>query len=154
MAVRHLDHVTIVVEDLDATTTFFVGLGLEVVEGRTAIEDEWAARVVGVEGARSEIVMVQTPDGRSRLELQHYVDPPATGGGTYPSNTFGITNVAFEVDDIHGMLARLAEEGYGLVGHLENYADVYELCYVRRPEGIIVMLAERIEQPSSPRAST
>lgn len=144
MAVRHLDHVTIVVEDLDATTAFFVDLGLEVVQEKTTIDDEWASRVVGVEGARSEIVMVQTPDGHGRLELQHYVDPPATGGGTYPSNTFGITNVAFEVDDIHGMLACLADQGYGLVGHLENYADVYELCYVRGPEGIVVMLAERI----------
>ena len=144
MAVRKMDHVTIVVEDLEATTAFFVGLGLEVVQERMTIDDVWASRVVGVEGARSEIVMVQTPDGHSRLELQHYVDPPATGGGTYPSNTFGITNVAFEVEDIHGMLARLADQGYGLVGHLENYADVYELCYVRGPEGIIVMLAERI----------
>lgn len=145
MPVRRLDHVTIVAADLDAMVGFFVDLGLEVVQEKMTVDGEWAARVVGVEGARSEIVMVQTPDGHSRLELQHYVDPPATGGiGHAPSNTLGITNVAFEVDDIHGMLARLADQGYGLVGHLENYADVYELCYVRGPEGIIVMLAERI----------
>lgn len=145
MPVRHLDHVTLVVADLDATIAFFVDLlGLELLE-RTRITDEWAARVVGVEGARSEIAMVQTPDGHGRLELQRYDHPPSSGGDPRaPSNTFGIRNVAFEVDDIDTLLADLADRGFGLVGDLENYADVYKLCYVRGPEGIVVMLAEKI----------
>jgi catechol 2,3-dioxygenase-like lactoylglutathione lyase family enzyme len=143
--VRRLDHVNIVARDLDAMTAFFLGLGLEVVQEKTTIDDEWAARVQGIEGARSEIVMVATPDGQSRLELQRYVHPPASGGGAYPANTLGITNVAFEVDDLAGMLADLDTRGFGLVGHVENYADTYELCYVRGPEGIIVMLAERLD---------
>ncbi|MDL5154414.1 VOC family protein [Actinomycetospora termitidis] len=110
MPVRRLDHVTIVAADLDAMVAFFVDLGLEVVQEKATIDGEWAARVVGVDGARSEVVMVQTPDGHSRLELQHYMHPPATGGiGHAPSNTLGITNVAFEVDDVHGMVARLAD---------------------------------------------
>ena len=144
MPVRHLDHVTIVVADLDAAIGFFVDLGLEVLD-RASIDGEWAARVVGLEGARSEIAMVQTPDGHGRLELQRYDHPPARGGEPdAPSNTFGIRNVAFEVDDIDSMVADLAGRGFGLVGHLENYADVYKLCYVRGPEGIVVMLAQRI----------
>lgn len=146
MPVRHLDHVTLVVEDLDAAIEFFVHLGLEVLE-RASIDGEWAGRVVGIDGARSEITMVQTPDGHGRLELQRYDDPPATGGDpAAPSNTFGIRTVAFEVDDIDTLVAELADRGFGLVGELVTYADVYKLCYVRGPEGIVVMLAERLDR--------
>ena len=145
MPVRRLDHVSIVVADLEAAIAFFVDrLGLEVV-GRSPVEGEWADRVVGLEGVRSEIAMVQTPDGHGRLELTRYDHPPARGGEPdAPSNTFGLRTVAFEVDDIRALVADLEAHGFGLVGHLENYADVYRLCYVRGPEGIVVMLAERI----------
>jgi catechol 2,3-dioxygenase-like lactoylglutathione lyase family enzyme len=143
--VRRLDHVSLVVADLEAAVAFFVDrLGLEVV-GRGAVEGEWVDRVVGLDDVRSEIVMVQPPDGHGRIELTRYERPGARGGEPdAPSNTFGLRTVAFEVDDVEAMVADLAEHGFGLVGGLADYEDVYRLCYVRGPEGIVVMLAQQL----------
>lgn len=139
-----MDHVGIVVEDLAAATEFFVELGLQV-QGEGQVEDPQADRVVGLEGVRSEIVMLQTADGQRRLELSKFHSPPSPGGDLQaPANAPGIRHLAFVVDDIDAMVAGLQARGTKLVGELVRYGDIYRLCYVRGPEGIIVELAEPI----------
>jgi catechol 2,3-dioxygenase-like lactoylglutathione lyase family enzyme len=139
-----MDHVGIVVDDLAAAAEFFVELGFER-QGETPVEGEWVDRIVGLEGVRVDSLMVQTPDGHGRLELIKFHSPPSeTGDGHAPANKTGIRHVAFVVDDIDAVLARLRARGAELVGELEQYEDVFRLCYVRGPEGIIVELAERI----------
>jgi catechol 2,3-dioxygenase-like lactoylglutathione lyase family enzyme len=144
MTIQRMDHVGIVVDDLAAATEFFVELGLEL-QGQGPVEGSWVDRVVGLEGVRAEIAMLQTPDGHGRVELAKF-HAPSTEGGTRdaPANTPGIRHVAFAVDDIDAVVAGLRSRGYELVGELERYRDIYRLCYVRGPEGIIVELAERI----------
>jgi catechol 2,3-dioxygenase-like lactoylglutathione lyase family enzyme len=145
MTVQRMDHVGVIVDDLAAAIDFFVELGLEL-EGRpTAVEGPWVDRVVGLEGVRSEIAMLQTPDGHGRVELAKFHSPTNGGGnGDAPSNERGIRHITFAVDDIDDVVSRLRARGYDLVGELETYRDIYRLCYVRGPEGIIVELAERI----------
>jgi catechol 2,3-dioxygenase-like lactoylglutathione lyase family enzyme len=144
MAIQRMDHVGVIVEDLAAATEFFVQLGLEV-EGEGSVEGEWADRIVGLDGMRTDLVMLKAPDGHGRLELAKFHSPPAEGGdGHAPANALGIRHVAFVVEDVDALVAGLRERGFELVGELETYADVYKLCYVRGPEGIIVELAERI----------
>jgi catechol 2,3-dioxygenase-like lactoylglutathione lyase family enzyme len=144
MTIQRMDHVGVVVEDLADAVAFFVELGLEL-QGEAPVEGEWVDRVVGLEGVRAQIAMLQTPDGHGRLELTKF-HSPSTGGGHQraPANASGIRHVAFAVDDIDGVLARLRARGAELVGDLERYRDRYRLCYVRGPEGIIVELAEQI----------
>jgi len=150
MAVQRMDHVGIVVDDLAAATAFFVELGLEVqVEG--AVEGVWVDRVVGLEGVRADIAMMQTPDGDGRLELVKFHAPPGRGGEQHaPANAPGIRHLAFAVDDIDAVVAGLAAHGAELVGEVERYGDSYRLCYVRGPEGIIVELAQQLGRPSHP----
>jgi catechol 2,3-dioxygenase-like lactoylglutathione lyase family enzyme len=144
MTIQRLDHVGIVVDDLAGATAFFVELGLEP-EGEAAVEGRWVDRVVGLEGVRSEIVMLRTPDGHGRLELSKFHTPPARDvDPRAPTNTLGLRHVSFAVTDIDDVLARLQAHGAELVGGLEQYENVYRLCYVRGPEGIIVELAEEI----------
>lgn len=144
MTVQGMDNVGIVVEDLAAATAFFVRLGLELV-GEAEVGGTWVDRVVGLEGVRSEIAMVQTPDGRSRLELMKYHSPaPQPGDADAPANTLGIRRLAFTVDDVDATVAGLRERGTELLGEVVTYEDAYRLCYVRGPEGIIVMLAEQL----------
>ena len=139
-----MEHVGIVVDDLAAATEFFVELGLEL-QGRGSVEGRWVDRIVGLDGVRSEIAMLQTPDGHGRLELTKYHTPSAQGGdGNAPANTPGIRHIAFAVEDIDAVVAGLRARGTELVGELERYEDSYRLCYVRGPEGIIVELAEQI----------
>jgi catechol 2,3-dioxygenase-like lactoylglutathione lyase family enzyme len=139
-----MDHVGIVVDDLAAATEFFVELGLEL-QGEGRVEGSWVDRVVGLDGVRSEIAMLQTPDGNARIELSKFHSPPAQGGNSNArANTRGIRHVAFLVDDIDTVVAGLRARGAELVGELERYEDIYRLCYVRGPEGIIVELAEQI----------
>jgi catechol 2,3-dioxygenase-like lactoylglutathione lyase family enzyme len=134
-------HVGIVVDDLAAATSFFVELGLEL-QGEAIVEGAWVDRVVGLEGIRAEIAMLHTPDGHGQVELTKFHAPPGPGGeGHAPANTPGIRHLAFAVDDIEGAVASLRAHGAELVG---EYEDIYRLCYVRGPEGIIVELAERI----------
>jgi catechol 2,3-dioxygenase-like lactoylglutathione lyase family enzyme len=137
-----MDNVGIVVNDLEAVIAFFVELGLEV-EGETTVEGRWVDRIVGLDGVRSDIAMLRTPDGHSRLELSKFHTPPAaTAEPNAPVNTLGIRRIMFAVEDIEDVLARLQAHGAALVGEVVQYEDSYRLCYVRGPEGIIVALAE------------
>lgn len=143
MTVRRLEHVGIVVDDLPAATEFFVALGLEAgYEG--SIEGDWVDRIIGLEGASSDVVHLQTPGGEGGgIELVKFKSPPYEGAaGPEPSNAPGIRHLAFTVDDLDVALARLEALGGELVGTVERYRDVYRLCYLRGPAGIIVELAE------------
>jgi catechol 2,3-dioxygenase-like lactoylglutathione lyase family enzyme len=144
MAIQRMDHVGIAVDDLAGAKAFFVELGLEL-QGEAAVEGRWVDRVVGLDGVRAEIAMLQTPDGHGRLELAKFHAPPAPGGDRHaPANAAGIRHVTFAVDDIDVVVAELRARGTELVGELVRYEDSYWLCYVRGPEGIIVELAEKI----------
>ena len=139
------DHVGITVEDLDTATAFFVGLGLEV-EGRTFVEGEFLDTVSGIPNSRTEVVMLQSPGGGSKIELASFVRPDHTPGSPDAmANELGLRNVCFEVDDINAAVDRLAADGYGLVGGIGQYENVWRMAYVRGPEGIVVSLAERLD---------
>ena len=138
-----MDNVAIVVDDLDAAVAFFTELGLEL-EGRAQIEGLFADRAVGLDGVRSDIAMMRTPDGHSRLELTTYHTPAAVGAGNPPPNTLGLHRVMFAVDDINGTVARPRAHGAELLGEVAQYENFYLLCYLRGPAGIIVALAEQI----------
>jgi catechol 2,3-dioxygenase-like lactoylglutathione lyase family enzyme len=145
MTIRRMDNVLIVVDDLEAATAFFAELGLEL-EGKTLVEGGWVDRTVGLEGVRADIVMLRTPDGHGRVELTKFHTPSAIRSEppNAPANTLGIRRIMFAVDDIDEVVARLRTHGAELVGELAQYEDVYRLCYVRGPEGIIVGLAEQL----------
>jgi catechol 2,3-dioxygenase-like lactoylglutathione lyase family enzyme len=144
MTIQRLENVGIVVEDLAAATQFFVELGLEVL-GEGPVEGDWVDRVVGLEGVRVDIAMLQTPDGHGRLELMRFHAPTARAGDpNAPPNTLGIRRIAFGVDDIDAAVAGLRARGTQLLGEVMRYEDSYRLCYVRGPEGIIIMLAEQL----------
>jgi catechol 2,3-dioxygenase-like lactoylglutathione lyase family enzyme len=137
-----MDHVGVVVEDLAAATAFFVELGLQL-QGEAVVEGGWVDRVVGLEGVRAQIAMLETPDGHSRVELTTFQAPPSVGGERpAPANALGIRHLTFAVDDLDAVLERLRGHGAELVGEVERYRDSFLLCYVRGPEGIIVELAE------------
>ena len=142
--IRRFDHVGITVADLDAVTAFFVGLGLEV-EGRTFVEGEFLDTVCGIPDSRTEIVMLATPDGGARLELATFVRPEhEPGSPSAMANELGLRNVSFEVDDLPAVLDRLAADGYGLVGGVGEYENMWRMAYVRGPEGLVVSLFERV----------
>ena len=144
MTIQRMDHVGIVVGDLAAATEFFAELGLEL-QGQGAVEGRWVDRVVGLEGVRADIAMMQTPDGNARLELTKFHSPSSPAGdGQAPANTPGIRHILFAVDDIDAVVARLRARGAELVGEVVSYENVYRLCYIRGPEGIIIELAERL----------
>ena len=144
MTVRRLEHIGIVVEDLEGATAFFVALGLEL-EGEASVEGASVDRINGLEGVRADIVILRTPDGNSKLELARYRSPSYEGDdGVAPANAPGIRHILFVVDDIETSLAGLRAHGGELVGELENYENSYWLCYGRGPAGIIVELAEKI----------
>jgi catechol 2,3-dioxygenase-like lactoylglutathione lyase family enzyme len=144
MSVKRMDNVGIVVESLDAAISFFVELGLEL-EGRMMIEGEWAGRITGLGDQRVEIAMMRTPDGHSRLELSRFLAPQVVADHRRaPVNALGYLRVMFAVEDLDDTLARLAQHGAQLVGEVVNYEDVYRLCYIRGPEGILIGLAEEL----------
>ena len=143
MAVVRMDNVAIVVEDLDAAIAFFAELGLDL-EGRTGIEGDFADQTVGIEGIRSEIAMMRTPDGHGRIELTKYHAPLARPAEPAVPNTIGLHRVMFAVDDIDATIARLREHGAELLGVVAQYETTYRLCYLRGTDGIIVALAEQI----------
>jgi catechol 2,3-dioxygenase-like lactoylglutathione lyase family enzyme len=144
MTIDRMDHVGIVVDDLAAATAFFAELGLER-RGEGAVEGDWVDRVVGLEGVRAELAMMETPDGHSRLELVKFHAPSGGSGEPYaPANALGIRHLTFAVDDLDAALAGLRAHGAELVGEVERYKDVYRLCYIRGPAGIIIELAEEI----------
>jgi catechol 2,3-dioxygenase-like lactoylglutathione lyase family enzyme len=144
VALRRLDNVGIVVESLDAAVSFFTELGLEL-EGRGTIEGEWAGRVTGLGDQRVEVAMMRTPDGHSRLELSRFLRPPPVADHrNAPVNALGYLRVMFAVDDIDDTVARLREHDAQLVGEVVQYEDLYRLCYIRGPEGLLIGLAEEI----------
>jgi catechol 2,3-dioxygenase-like lactoylglutathione lyase family enzyme len=144
VALQRLDNVGIVVESLDAAISFFVELGLEL-EGRATIEGDWSGRVTGLRDQRVEMAMLRTPDGHGRIELSHFLSPPTVADHrNAPVNALGYLRVMFAVDDLDDTLARLGGHGAQLVDEVVEYEDVYRLCYVRGPEGILVGLAERL----------
>ena len=145
MTIQRMDNVGIVVDDLDAAIAFFTELGMEL-EGTAQIEGLWADRAVGLDGVRSDIAMMRTPDGHSKLELAKYHTPAAVSANPHnpPPNTLGLHRVMFAVDDIDDSVARLRAHGAELLGEVAQYEDSYRLCYLRGPAGIIVALAEQI----------
>jgi catechol 2,3-dioxygenase-like lactoylglutathione lyase family enzyme len=144
MAVKRMDNMGIVVEDLGATIDFFLELGLEL-EGRADIEGEWAGRVTGLGDQHVEIAMMRTPDGHSRLELSRFIRPEVVADiRTAPVNALGYLRTMFAVDDLEDTLARLQARGAALVGEVVRYQDAYLLCYIRGPEGILIGLAQEL----------
>ncbi|MEV4715526.1 VOC family protein [Micromonospora sp. NPDC049374] len=139
-----MDNVAVVVDDLAAARAFFAELGLEL-EGEATVEGSAVDRLVGLEGVRSDIAMMRTPDGHGRLELTKYHSPSSQVGDPHaPANTLGAHRVMFAVDDIEEILDRLRPHGAELVGELVQYENSYRLCYLRGPAGIMVALAEQI----------
>src|SRR4051812_48025535 len=145
MALKRMDNVGIVVDDLEATIDFFRELGLDL-EGRATIEGEWAGRVTGLGDQRVEIAMMRTPDGHSRLELSRFLAPAVIADHrTAPVNALGYLRVMFAVDDLDDTLARLRDHGAELVSsEVVQYEDVYRLCYIRGPEGLLIGLAQEL----------
>ena len=144
MALKRMDNVGIVVDDLAATIEFFRELGFEL-EGRATIEGEWAGRVTGLKDQRVEIAMMRTPDGHGRLELSRFLTPPTVADHrNAPVNALGYLRVMFAVDDIDETLERLRKLGAQLVGEVVQYEDAYRLCYVRGPEGLLIGLAQEL----------
>ncbi len=142
---RSFDHVGITVDDLDAALEFFLGLGLEL-EGRTELEDEFLDTVSGIPNSRTDVAMVRVPGGDTTLELCTFIRPDVVPGSpTAMANEVGIRNVCFQVDDLPALVEKLAADGYGLVGGIGEYQDVWRMAYVRGPEGIVVALAERLD---------
>src|SRR4051794_16360120 len=144
MAVKRMDNVGIVVEDLDGAIEFFVELGL-VLEGRMPIEGEWAGRVTGLQSQRVEIAMMRTPDGHSRLELSRFHAPAISSDHrAAPVNSLGYLRVMFTVENVDDTVARLERRGASLVGEVVDYQDSYRLCYIRGVEGLLIGLAQEL----------
>jgi catechol 2,3-dioxygenase-like lactoylglutathione lyase family enzyme len=145
MALKRMDNMGIVVEDLEAAIAFFHELGLEL-EGRAKVEGEWAGRVTGLGDQRVEVAMMRTPDGHSRLELSRFLEPSVVADHrNAPVNALGYLRVMFAVDDIDETLERLRKHGAALVStEVVEYEDAYRLCYIRGPEGLLIGLAEEL----------
>jgi catechol 2,3-dioxygenase-like lactoylglutathione lyase family enzyme len=144
MTLKRMDNVGIVVESLDTAISFFAELGLKL-EGRATIEGEWAGRITGLGHQQVEIAMLVTPDGHSRLELSRFLTPPVVADHrNAPVNALGYLRVMFAVDDLDDTLVRLRRHGAQLVGDVVQYEDVYRLCYIRGPEGLLIGLAEEL----------
>jgi catechol 2,3-dioxygenase-like lactoylglutathione lyase family enzyme len=145
MALQRMDNVLIVVEDLEAAKAFFIELGM-VLEGEMPIEGPWVDRVIGIENTRAEIATLRTPDGHGRVELDKFHAPAAIRGEAKnaPVNTLGIRRIMFLVDDLDDVLRRLRAHGAELVDEVVQYENIYRLCYIRGPEGILLGLAERL----------
>ena len=145
MTIKRLDHVSVVVDDLAAAIEFFTALGMTI-EGEAPVEGPWVDRVNGMEGVRVDIVMMRTPDGHGRLELTKFRNPPLVEiePAIAPPNAPGLRSIMFSVDSVDDTVARLRAAGAELVGEVAQYEDVYRLCYLRGPAGVIVALAEEL----------
>ncbi len=146
MTLKRMDNVLIVVDDLEAVKAFFVELGMEI-EGKTTVEGGHVDRLIGLQNVRATLVVMRTPDGHGRIELDKFHTPEAirTGSEKPPVNEFGLRRIMFAVDDIDGVITRLLAHGAELVGEVVQYENVYRLAYIRGPEGIIVGLAEELK---------
>ena len=141
-----MNNVGIVVESLDNAISFFTELGLKL-EGRAMVEGEWAGRVTGLGNQSVEVAMMVTPDGHSRLELSRFITPTIIADHrTAPVNSLGYLRVMFAVDNIDELVARLSKQGAEVVGEMVNYENIYRLCYIRGPEGILIGLAEELNK--------
>jgi catechol 2,3-dioxygenase-like lactoylglutathione lyase family enzyme len=145
MTIQRMDNVLIVVEDLEAAKAFFTELGMEL-EGQAPVEGPWVDQTVGLKDVRADIAMMRTPDGHGRVELTKFHTPPAVRiePEIAPANALGIRRIMFAVDDIDDVVARLRGHGAELLGEIAQYEDIYRLCFMRGPEGIIVGLAEQL----------
>ena len=145
MTLQRMDNVLIVVDDLEAAKAFFAELGMEL-EGEATNEGRWVDRVVALDDVRADLAMMRTPDGHGRVELTKFHTPPAVRAEPEdaPANTLGIRRIMFAVDDVDDVVARLRGHGAELVGEIAQYEDIYRLCFVRGPEGIIIGLAEQL----------
>ena len=145
MTLKRLDHISVVVDDLAAAITFFTTLGMER-EGEALVEGSWVDRVNGIEGVQVDIVMMRTPDGHGKLELTKFRHPQLVESepAVAPPNTLGLRSVMFAVENIDDTIARLRANGGELIGEVVQYEDMYRLCYMRGPAGIIVALAEEL----------
>ena len=145
MTLQRMDNVLIVVEDLEAAKAFFAELGMEL-EGEATNEGHSVDIIVGLDGVRSDIAMMRPPDGHGRVELTKFHTPPAVRAEpeSAPVNALGIRRIMFAVEDVDDVVARLRSHGAELVGEIAQYEDVYRLCFVRSPEGVIVGLAEQL----------
>jgi catechol 2,3-dioxygenase-like lactoylglutathione lyase family enzyme len=145
MTIQRMDNVLIVVDDLEAAKAFFAELGMEL-EGEATNEGPWVDSVVGLDGVRSDLAMMRTPDGHGRVELAKFHTPPAVRAEPEgaPANALGIRRIMFAVDDVDDVVARLRSHGAELVGEVAQYEDIYRLCFLRGPEGIIIGLAEQL----------
>ena len=145
MTLQRMDNVLIVVEDLEAAKAFFAELGMEL-EGEATNEGPWVDRIIGLDGVRADIAMMRTPDGHGGVELTKFHTPPAIRAEpeSAPVNALGLRRIMFTVDDVDDVVARLRSHGAELVGEVAQYEDVYRLCFMRGPEGIIIGLAERL----------
>ena len=150
MTVKRMDNVLVVVEDLEAAKAFFVELGLEL-EGETQVEGPWVDDVVGLDGVRADIAMLRTPDGHGRVELSRFHTPPAVRAEPEdaPANALGLRRIMFAVDDLDDVVERLRAHGAELLREIAQFEDVYRLCYIRGPEGLIVGLAEELRPQGS-----
>ena len=149
MTVKRMDNIGTVVEDLETAISFFTELGLKL-EGRATIEGEWAGRVTGLGSQHVEVAMMVTPDGHSRLEISRFLTPPVVADHrSAPVNALGYLRVMFAVEDLDDTLARLGKRGAELVGEVVQYEDIYRLCYIRGPEGILIGLAQELGQQTS-----
>jgi catechol 2,3-dioxygenase-like lactoylglutathione lyase family enzyme len=155
MSLQRMDNVLIVVDDLEAAKAFFLELGMEL-EGQTHIQGRWVDQILALDNVRSEIALLRTPDGHGKVELSKFHSPAAVRGESRhaPVNTLGIRRIMFAVDDLDAVVARLRPHGAELVGDIAQYEDMYRLCFVRGPEGIIVGLAEQLGARSSSRDTT
>jgi catechol 2,3-dioxygenase-like lactoylglutathione lyase family enzyme len=145
MTLQRMDNVLIVVDDLEAAKAFFAELGMEL-EGETTVEGPWVDQVVGLDNVRADITMMRTPDGHGRVELSKFHTPPAVRAEpeNAPSNALGMRRIMFTVEDVDDVVARLRSHGAELVGEIAQYEDLYRLCFVRGPEGIVVGLSEQL----------
>jgi catechol 2,3-dioxygenase-like lactoylglutathione lyase family enzyme len=145
MTLQRLDNILIVVDDLEAAKAFFAELGMEL-EGEATNEGHWVDQVIGLNDVRADLALMRTPDGHGRVELTKFHSPPAVRAEpeNAPANTLGIRRIMFAVDDIDDVVARLRSHGAELVGEIAQYEDMYRLCFLRGPEGIIIGLAEQL----------
>ena len=145
MTLQRMDNVLIVVDDLEAVKAFFAELGMEL-EGETTVEGPWVDSTVGLSDVRADITMMRAPDGHGRVELTKFHRPPAVRADpeNAPANTLGIRRIMFAVEDIDDVVTRLRSHGGELLGEIARYEDIYRVCFLRGPEGIIVGLAEQL----------
>jgi len=145
MKIHRIDHVGIIVNDLPAAKAFFLDFGLEML-GEGEVEGQWVERIIGLQDVKEEVVMLRTPEGEANIELVKFHTPSDEKGIQHPlANTLGIRHIAFAVEDIESVVAKLKKKGGELFGEVQTYENAYKLCYVRGPEGIILELAEKIK---------